>query len=129
MTIVILKRNVQMMPNFDMTSSAHNTVSRLSLASSTCLFLILLRHMLLKTCRKNRVRRLCITMVIKLHSVLAIPTICIIFLTGLIKYMFRLIVIYAILKSNHAFRSYSKSLRYFGSSLVGTCIKQFSVTT
>ena len=77
-----------------MASSAYQPVTWLSLERFACVFLILLRHMQLSTYLNNRVRRLCVTMVIKQHGVLATLTKFIIFVTKLIKHMFRYIAIY-----------------------------------
>ena len=77
-----------------MTSSAHQPVTWLSLERFARVFLILLRHMQLSTYLNNRVRRLCVTMVIKQHGVLAIFTKFIIFVTKLIKNMFIFFAIY-----------------------------------
>ena len=85
-----------------MMSSAYQPVTWLSLARFACVFLILLRHIKLSAYLKIRVRRLCVTMVIKLHGALAIFTKFIIFVSKLIEHMFRFIAIYLFLKSNHA---------------------------
>ena len=85
-----------------MMSSAYQPVTWLSLACFACVFLILFRLIKLSAYLKICVRRLCVTMVIKLHGALAIFSKFNIFVSKLIEHMFRFIAIYLFLKSNHA---------------------------
>ena len=100
--LFVKKRDAQITYNFDMLSSTYQPVTWLSLARFACVFLILLRHIKLCAYLIIRVRRLCVTMVIKLHGALAIFTKFIIFVSKLIEHMFRFIAIYLFHKSNHA---------------------------
>ena len=91
-----------MSSKFDVAFFVYHAIIRLSLVRFTCIFFCFTKIYVTSNASQNRVRRLCVTTVMKLHGVLEIATKSYIFLHKLIKGIFRLIAICGFLKLNNA---------------------------